>query len=484
MITGMKKELDKVVIVGAGLGGLATAALLAQDGFDVAVYEKTQTLGGRAISKKVAGYWLDSGFHSLRRADSGLAAFVLRRLGKNIDFSTKYSEGVFPKTYHNGKLVDSPLSLAQLLLRYPLLTSMQKIRLMLLIHKIKKISLEKLDQMTIAQVLQASRLRDQTIIAHIKQMIAIAYYCEPDLEKISAGELARYIAQWPYDVGFPKGGWKQIIDKLQDSILENGGVIRTGRNVKGVMVTEEPRELLGRGPMDIKTGRATGIIFHDGSKEDADFVVLNTPLKETANLLGEKYIPQKLSQLMNDGLQTSAGIVIDVAMNLEAIEGKPDSVTTLDPCMIFRINSKYDPSLAPPGHHVLSAWMPIDNTRVKDRSYVDCKFEELEHTMYQVFPNASHNGSIVKVIRKMVFENAVGFYPSPAMTRLKRPEISVPAVNNLYLVGDAVSASGIGGTSDIAFASAIDCEDAIISNKTTLALNVQGTETYSWRARG
>ncbi len=480
MMTGMNKGMSKVAIVGAGLGGLATAALLAQDGFNVAVYEKTQTLGGRAISKKVAGYWLDSGFHSLRRADAGLAAIVLRRLGKNIDFSTKYSEGVVPKTYHNGKLVDSPLSLGQLLLRYPLLTFTQKIRLMLLINKIKKISLEKLDQMTIAQVLQASRIRDQTIIAHIKQMIAIAYYCEPDLEKISAGELARYLAQWPYDVGFPKGGWKQIIDKLQDSILENGGVIRTGKEVKGVMVTEEPREVLERGSMDINTSRATGIIFNNGSKEDADFVVLNTPLKETANLLGEKYIPQKLSQLMNNGLQTSAGIVIDVAMNIEAIEGKSDSVITLDPCMIFRINSKYDSSVAPPGHHLLSAWMPIDNTRVKDRSYVDRKFEELEHTMYKVLPIAGHGGSTVKVIRKMVFENAVGFYPSPAMTCLKRPDILVPAVKNLYLVGDAVGVSGIGGTSDIAFASAIECKDAITnSNKTTLPLNVQATETSS-----
>jgi phytoene dehydrogenase-like protein len=474
----MEKELRKVIIVGGGLGGLATAALLAQDGFSVTIYEKTQTLGGRALCKKVAGYWLDSGFHSLRKADRCPAATVLKRLGKHIEFATKYSDGVVPKTYHNGRLVDSPLSLGQLLLRYPLLTLVQKIRMMVLIQKIKKMPLEILDQMTIAQLLQATKIRDKTIIAHIKQMIAIAYYCEPDLNKISAGELARYLAEWPYDVGFPKGGWKQITDKLQESVLENGGVIRTGKEVKGVLITngsEEEKEGEGGGDSGINTGRATGVIFNDGRKEEADLIILNTPLKEVLNLVIEKYIPQKLSQLIGNGMETSAGIVIDFSVGTEVIGGKPDSIITLDPCMIFRVNSKYDSSIAPPGHHLLSAWMPIDNTRIKDRNYVDCKIEELEHNMYKVFSlgDSTSNNNTIKVIRKMVFENAIGFYPSPSMTRSKRPSVSVPTVKNLYLVGDAMNTEGIGGTSDIAFTSAIECHNAILSNIQELRLNAQ-----------
>ncbi len=96
--------------------------------------------------------------------------------------------------------------------------------------------------------------------------------------------------------------------------------------------------------------------------------------------------------------------------------------------------------------------------------------------MYKVFPPVGHTDSTVKVIRKMVFENAVGFYPSPAMSRSKRPDISFPNVKNLYLVGDAVNTAGIGGTSDIAFTSAIKVRDVIISNKATLALNAQASE--------
>ena len=51
----------KVVIIGAGIGGLATANLLAQAGYDVHVYEKDTTPGGRAGRMKIKGFTFDTG---------------------------------------------------------------------------------------------------------------------------------------------------------------------------------------------------------------------------------------------------------------------------------------------------------------------------------------------------------------------------------------------------------------------------------------
>ncbi|MBD0300060.1 MAG: FAD-dependent oxidoreductase [Nitrososphaera sp.] len=331
--------------------------------------------------------------------------------------------------------------------------------MMILIQKIKRTPMEELDQMTVAELLAAANISDNNIIAHIKQMIAIAYYCEPDLEKISAGELARYLADWPYDVGFPKGGWKQVIDKLQEAIVENGGVIRTGKEVKGIWITKEEAGGSGGGS---GMAKAAGIVFQDGSIEEADFVVLNIPLKEIPDLLEKKYLSEQLSRLLDKGIQTSAAAVMDIAVNKEIIRGKPDSILTLDPCTIFRVNSKYDSSIAPQGYHLLSAWMPIDSARSKDKDYVDNKFKELEQTMHKVFFVNLKNDS-ARVIRKMVFRTAIGFYPSPSMTRSKRPGITFPTVTDLYLVGDSTNATGIGGSSDIAFNSAIECRNAITS---------------------
>jgi phytoene dehydrogenase-like protein len=154
-------------------------------------------------------------------------------------------------------------------------------------------------------------------------------------------------------------------------------------------------------------------------------------------------------------------MVMDVAINTGIIRGRPDTIITLEPCIIFRVNSKYDPTIAPEGCHLLSAWMPIDSTKSKDKGYVDAKFKELEQTMHKVFPNLGNHSPTI--IRKMIFGTTIGFYPSPSMAHSKRPSAIFPNVKNLYLVGDATNAVGIGGSSDMAFSSAVECRDAIIS---------------------
>ena len=51
----------KVIIIGAGIGGLATANLLQKAGFQVDVYEKNAQLGGRAGQRKIKGFTFDTG---------------------------------------------------------------------------------------------------------------------------------------------------------------------------------------------------------------------------------------------------------------------------------------------------------------------------------------------------------------------------------------------------------------------------------------
>ena len=51
----------KVIIIGGGIGGLATANLLQKAGYRVHVYEKNDQLGGRAGTKTVNGFRYDTG---------------------------------------------------------------------------------------------------------------------------------------------------------------------------------------------------------------------------------------------------------------------------------------------------------------------------------------------------------------------------------------------------------------------------------------
>ena len=51
----------KVVVIGSGFAGLAAAAKLAQQGFDVTILEKNATPGGRARVWESEGFTFDMG---------------------------------------------------------------------------------------------------------------------------------------------------------------------------------------------------------------------------------------------------------------------------------------------------------------------------------------------------------------------------------------------------------------------------------------
>ena len=56
-----EKQAKRVVIVGAGPGGLATAMLLARSGVQVTVVEKQARVGGRTATLEQDGYKFDIG---------------------------------------------------------------------------------------------------------------------------------------------------------------------------------------------------------------------------------------------------------------------------------------------------------------------------------------------------------------------------------------------------------------------------------------
>lgn len=57
--TMAEKQRKKAIIVGAGVGGTATAARLAHAGLDVEVYEKNEFSGGRCSLIHHDGYRFD-----------------------------------------------------------------------------------------------------------------------------------------------------------------------------------------------------------------------------------------------------------------------------------------------------------------------------------------------------------------------------------------------------------------------------------------
>ena len=57
----MNQKKKKVVVIGAGIGGLSSAAILSFAGFDVTIIEQNEKVGGKANVLEKDGYVFDMG---------------------------------------------------------------------------------------------------------------------------------------------------------------------------------------------------------------------------------------------------------------------------------------------------------------------------------------------------------------------------------------------------------------------------------------
>ena len=72
---------EKVIVIGAGMGGLSAAIRLQLAGYNVEIYEKNQTPGGKMSQIKAEGYTFDVGPTIVMMPDLYCSLFELA--GKN-----------------------------------------------------------------------------------------------------------------------------------------------------------------------------------------------------------------------------------------------------------------------------------------------------------------------------------------------------------------------------------------------------------------
>ena len=405
------------LVIGAGLGGLLSAAKLATSGYEVEVFERLPIIGGRFTNIDHKGFALSTGaLHMLPHGPTGPLAQMLKSVGADvnivrsdpmavirlpsIDGDNDYTNGY--KDIPFGKFSD-PLSA----------TNRLKIAVLMLTTRVfppKNGSLEE----------WFSRyVKDEWLVKLADS------FCGWSLSLRGADTSAKeafaiFSNLYRYSgSGVPIGGCKAVVDTLVDVITSNGGTIHTSKDVSEILVED---------------GKAAGILV-DGTEHFGDLVISNIGHVETDRLYNniepsEKY-RQYLEQLKK--IKPSAGVKICLAADGPLI-GHGGVLLTPYSRRVNGINevTNIDPNLAPSGKHLAVSHQCVQWDKLDElEQEIELGLQDIEEIFagkkYEVLLIQSHSG-----------EWPVNRSASGLDVNVKN---STP-FKNLFIVGDGAKGEG------------------------------------------
>ena len=404
----------KTIIIGAGLGGLLSAARLSKAGHEVEVFERLPITGGRFTNLSYKGFQLSSGaFHMLPNGPGGPLARLLKEVGANINIvrsemttvrvPLKKGNPDYVKGFKDISFNDFP----------SLLSYKDRMKIALLIVSTRK---SRPSGSTLKAWIK-SQVDDEWLIKFADSFCGWALSMKSD--EVPVEEVFEIIENMYRfgGPGIPEGGCKGIIDALEAVILANGGKIHIGQEVSKILV---------------KNGKAAGIIA-ESKNHEADIVISNLGHAATALLCGET-----LSENADAGylkmlktLQPSAGIKICLAAD-QPLVGHTGVLLTPYARRINGINevTQADPKLAPPGKHLTMCHQYVAPENIKN---LESEIEMGLADVKEIFPD--------KRYEVLLIQSYHDGWPVNRAASGTDPGNETP-FSGLYVVGDGAKGKG------------------------------------------
>ena len=362
-----------VAVVGAGIGGLTAAALLADAGLKVVVAEHHVVPGGfcHTFLRKAHHqgepclYRFDAGPHDFSGLwPGGSVASVLERLGvaqrlewRHLDH-TYHLPGVtldVPRDWHDyvrelGRLFPASAAgfetlFADIRAIYDGLFSTGRdnggipgmptnVDVMLAFPREHPLAFHWLDKPF--DELVAQHIRDPK--AH-KVINALVGYISDGSEVLTCGEMIPLFGYYFHCGTYPAGGSGRFADVLVEAIEERGGEVRLKTRVAGIAVED---------------GRAAGLVLADGTRIKAKAVVSNADMKRTfLELVEARHLPADFRARIAAAQPATSAFMVHLGVDFVP-NVRPALHVSGDPRVGVETLSLVDPTAAPPGHSTIA----------------------------------------------------------------------------------------------------------------------------------
>lgn len=431
--------MKKICIIGGGISGLVSAYLLKQQGFDVTLFDKNETLGGNIQTRKIDGFLIEEGPNSLLKSPR------LVDLIKDLELENELlpTKPTAKKRYilQNGKLKALPMSIAKMVFG-DFFSLKAKLRLL----KEPFIKTKSSGNESVAEFFER-RLGSEIVEKAADPFIAGIYAGKPENLSIKSSFPRLYELEQNYgslllgslrsktekaDKNFPRSfTFKNGIQTLTDRLAENlGECIKTETEVIGITK-------LSDGNFLVKT---------DSSEEVFDSVIISTPAGSCAKLI--QSLDKNLSQQLREIYYPPVAMVF-FGIKQENIGFDLDGFGFLIPSSERRKilgtlwNSSVFANRSPKGYHLLTTFVGgsrnADVFEQTDEQLFELVFSELKSILdIKEKPNFQH----IKRWHKAIPQYNLGYYKiESAIENFEHQNKGIYFCSNFYRgvsVGDCV----------------------------------------------
>ena len=470
----------KVIVVGAGVGGLSSAIRLQKEGYQVEIFEKESMVGGKMHMIEKDGFRFDLGPTIVMMPE--LYREIFEIAGKNPDdyIPMKRLDPMYRSYFDNGKdHFDVSSDLVTLMgtiekemspedasgfLKY--LSAIYERFLVAKDHFIQRPFRDKKDMYNPFMLQQAMKLKtfesaNKMISKFVKdkklqQMLSFqTLYIGVSPENGPSLYTIIPMIELLYGIWYIDGGMHKMAEGMEKVFLELGGKIHLNAPVEEIL---------------IENGAAYGVRVH-GKEELADYVVCNADFPYAMkNLVKETKAKGKYTDKKIDKMNYSCSCFIlylgmdrkyeelehvhtfvfsnDLDKNLKQVF---NGELVEDPSLYIVAASKVDPTVAPEGKEGLYVLVPVPELSTGQYEWND---ETIDYYRNKALDSVSQLPGMSDVRDKIISESVItpidfrdrfnayngacfGLQPTLLQSNHFRPQAKAEACDNLYFAGSS-----------------------------------------------